>query len=49
VPPKCATSLPDRVHQALENPNQPLVRLTTQNLQEAIAARRQQRDARFED
>jgi enoyl-CoA hydratase len=33
----------------LENRNQLLVRLTTQNLQEAITARRQQRDPRFED
>jgi enoyl-CoA hydratase len=33
----------------LENRNQLLVRLTTQNLQEAIQARKQQRPARFED
>ena len=33
----------------LENRNQLLVRLTTQNLQEAIAARRQKRRPRFED
>ena len=33
----------------LENRNQLLVRLTTQNLQEAIAARRQKRAPRFED
>jgi enoyl-CoA hydratase len=34
---------------ALENRNQLLVRLTTQNLQEAISARRQRRPPRFED
>jgi enoyl-CoA hydratase len=33
----------------LENRNQLLVRMTTQNLQEAITARRQQRPPRFED
>src|SRR5262249_14395218 len=33
----------------LENRNQLLVRLTTQNLQEAITARRQRRPPRFED
>jgi len=33
----------------LENRNQLLVRLTTQNLQEAIAARKQKRAPRFED
>jgi enoyl-CoA hydratase len=33
----------------LENRNQLLVRMTTQNLQEAIAARRQQRAPRYED
>ena len=33
----------------LENRNQLLVRLTTQNLQEAISARRQKRTPRFED
>ena len=33
----------------LENRNQLLVRLTTQNLQEAIAARKQKRTPRFED
>ena len=33
----------------LENRNQLLVRLTTQNLQEAIVARKQKRPARFED
>ena len=33
----------------LENRNQLLVRLTTQNLQEAINARRQKRAPRFED
>ena len=33
----------------LENRNQLLVRLTTQNLQEAIAARKQKRPPRFED
>jgi enoyl-CoA hydratase len=33
----------------LENRNQLLVRLTTQNLQEAITARRQKRAPRFED
>jgi enoyl-CoA hydratase len=33
----------------LENRNQLLVRLTTQNLQEAISARRQKRPPRFED
>ena len=33
----------------LENRNQLLVRLTTQNLQEAIDARRQGRDPHFED
>jgi len=33
----------------LENRNQLLVRLTTQNLQEAIAARREKRPPRFED
>jgi enoyl-CoA hydratase len=33
----------------LENRNQLLVRLTTQNLQEAITARKQKRTPRFED
>ena len=33
----------------LENRNQLLVRLTTQNLQEAMNARRQKRAPRFED
>jgi len=33
----------------LENRNQLLVRLTTQNLQEAITARKQKRPPRFED
>jgi len=33
----------------LENRNQLLVRLTTQNLEEAITARRQKRPPRFED
>jgi enoyl-CoA hydratase len=33
----------------LENRNQLLVRLTTQNLQEAISARKQKRTPRFED
>jgi enoyl-CoA hydratase len=33
----------------LENRNQLLVRMTTQNLQEAITARKQKRPPRYED